>query len=593
LAKVTALSFLLLASCTAPETARKEAAVVNGFEPEDAEATVSLGYFIWGADFVSVCSGSLVAPNVVMTAKHCIPNWVDCQVRGLSVGFGPDGLDDQIRIQSAVCSENSCSGADCPAGWVFQYEDIALVILDEAVDAIGGDLRPLHPAIADIVPYPIAWDGDGLSEDDPVRLIGYGTTEAGTNGHRLATDDVVTTVYDDEFITIGNGVCPGDSGGSAIDAEGRVVGINVRGIDDGCVEPPPERITYLTRVTHWLDVVEEAFDVAGQCTPISEERCDGWDNDCNGETDEGCGFEGDPCDPVRPQTSCAEGFYCRQDGCQAGVCTAGAAGDGPLGSACDEDVDCSSLRCASGACTRACVPGEGMCGLGQVCAGEEATCSVCVDASLAPPGAARGLGEPCAKDGECARGMCRTTLDGRYCTDACRADDATSGTTACPEGWHCMDGDCLRGAPGVVGAPCLDDEVCASGECGRWSDIGWSCTADCSEEEPGPEGASCDASGYCKPLGVVTGEPCTDNGECVSRLCGHFGYADLCTQTCSAWDACPDGFECIAAAEGMQICARPRVSATGGACAVAGEGGEGSWAPWAFAVLLGRRRRPR
>ncbi len=557
-------ALLLLCSCAAPEpTSGHEAPVVDGFEPEDAEATVTLGRYIFG-NFFSSCSGSLVAPNIVITAKHCVRDWVACDSLGLVVGFGRTGLDGQLRVRETVCSENSCTGRDCPANWNFAYEDIAVLVLEEPRDD-DGNLDLTHVAFR-ITPYGVPWEGDGLQEGDVLRLIGYGQTEDGTNGLRLETDDEVVSIYDDEFQTRGNGVCPGDSGGSALDDEGRVVGINVRAPNDGCVLPPPERLAFQTRIEHWLDVVEEAFHRAGVCTPISEEECNGFDDDCDDEIDEGCGYEGDPCDVLRPVESCAAGFYCRETGCGAGVCTAGEAGEAKLGSGCGDDVECRGLRCAETGegtrCTRPCAPGAGQCGIGQVCDGVDPACAVCMEETVA--GATiRGLGEPCSENADCLDGACISGLEGRFCTRACAVDPA------CPAGWHCASGSCLRGHPADVGAPCSENGECASDLCAHWDD-GPSCSAECNTEAPCPAGASCEG-GLCRPDDVVTGETCAANGDCLSNLCGTFATGRLCTEYCDAWDPCPDGFACVGAAGGAQICARPRMEAIGGACSVAGD----------------------
>jgi len=222
-----------------------EAAIVGGFEPTDADATVAVGYSVPGSDFSIQCSGTLVAPNVVLTAKHCIPRPDECRVGGgFAVGFGPDGRDRIVPVARAICAPSSCGDA-CPPDWNYPNEDIALAILEEDVD--------------DVPPREVPRDGDDLHEGDVLRLVGYGNTEAFTSGHRLETDDTVASFGGYEIVTEGNGVCLGDSGGSAIDDAGRVVGVIVRMAADSCALPPPTRIAWLTRVSAWTDLVDEAM----------------------------------------------------------------------------------------------------------------------------------------------------------------------------------------------------------------------------------------------------------------------------------------------------------------------------------------------
>ncbi len=281
---------LLLAACgNPPRIGSLRAAILGGVEPEGADATVAVGYVAEASGFVGSCSGTLVAPSVVLTAKHCIPRPFECRVGGgFAVGLGPLGLDRQILVREAVCAPNAC-GDDCPPGWNFVGEDLALAILEEP--------------ILDIDALPVAWEGDGLEVGDVVRLIGYGLTETLESGRRLATDDEVATLWDDEIVMRGNGVCPGDSGGSVVDDAGRVVGVIARTSDDRCNLPPPDRLTFATRVTAWLELVQGAI---GAADPQGDPR-DADAGDADGGDDPDAGSEGADSGPAvrRPGKGCA------------------------------------------------------------------------------------------------------------------------------------------------------------------------------------------------------------------------------------------------------------------------------------------------
>jgi V8-like Glu-specific endopeptidase len=558
--------------CAAEDTVRAStAAVVNGIPVDDMDATVRLTN-VWGG----LCSGSLVAPQVVMTAKHCL----DSGTLGWGIGIGPTGSDRYFDIDDVYLTEDM-------GGDTYQNEDIAFAILEEPV--------------LDVEPYPIPWDGDDLHGGDDVTLLGYGGTEDGTAGRKYETIDRVIGVGDFEFVTSGNGVCGGDSGGTALDENGFVVGVIVRGPVGDCGPIVGGRTTALTRVTTWLDIAKQAFDRTGACYPTAEEVCDGDDDDCDGIVDEGCAPVGAPCaagddcatgtcevvleervctdacDPARPADGCGAGAHCLETSCGVGWCAAGEAGEGALGDSCDDATDCASLVCALGVCGELCSVGRGECAPGDVCR-SDGGCATggCVDAALDPTGP-RALGEPCLRDGDCISGDCLATEVGRYCTERCGE---------CPASWHCEDRVCRRGGPGEPGDPCRTSEECLSSECAHWAD-GASCTVPC-EGGDCPEGLSCTDQGLCEPDTAPTGGRCRENGDCFRGLCGHFAQGDFCTQICDESAACPAGFACVQSANDVRICARPSVTAEGGCRAAPGRGGG---LAWGF-LFLALARRP-
>ncbi len=73
------------------------------------------------------------------------------------------------------------------------------------------------------------------------------------------------------------------------------------------------------------------------------------------------------------------------------------------------------------------------------------------------------------------------------------------------------------------------------------------------DEDPCDGDEDCDGDWVCRgdicvPPGTpgALGDPCTNDGECASALCGDVGGVKLCTQACGDGSvSCPDGFECL------------------------------------------------
>lgn len=147
------------------------------------------------------CSGTLVSPNVVVTAAHCVVGGCSSRVFvGEDVAFPADG--EVIKVRNAVAHPNY--GETVPA------YDIAVLILDQPTSTPP---RPMAPA----------------ADSAFVRLAGYGNTDVHSRGGygRRRTVDVPMATPDPnygmdpatEFAAgapfLDRDSCNGDSGGPA------------------------------------------------------------------------------------------------------------------------------------------------------------------------------------------------------------------------------------------------------------------------------------------------------------------------------------------------------------------------------------------
>lgn len=230
--------------------AHRTDAIIGGSADSDDTGVVALSRV---SNPYSLCSGALIAPNLVVTARHCVapaPKAIDCSTS--EFGATATAHDVVITTDATIGSTTPwyrSKEVRTPSATSVCGNDIALVILSSQLPRGIG--IPLIPRI-DVAPTRGEFDS----------VAGYGVAapnDIGSAGVRRRRDGVQVLcrggacgldVASSEFGQ-GEGTCSGDSGGPAIDTQGRVIGITARG-DDQCT------VGIDTDLVSWADWIRSA-----------------------------------------------------------------------------------------------------------------------------------------------------------------------------------------------------------------------------------------------------------------------------------------------------------------------------------------------
>jgi hypothetical protein len=367
---VVSLALGLLAGCgTSPEKEAGAGSTSSAIQGGATDTSHAFAVGIMGQTSGAMCSGALIAPNLVVTARHCVAQVSDAAVNCATDKFGKvyPASSFFITTDPSMSQKGNWYGASkviVPTGSTFCGADIALIILAKNIPA--NIATPVTPGIqfplTDRAHYSLQMTAIGYgitsvsAQDEGIRRIkenigiecipGDKTIDCAKMG---AGDSVAAT----EFVA-GSGTCSGDSGSSAFEQKsfnsGAPVSMGVlsRGGEQGdqCVG------SVYTRLDSYADLIrgaaQEASTAGGYAIPAwagNPEETDAGaapaagtpgatcatNEDCESKACnslDGTNFFCTPtCDPA-DKTSCPDGFTCHADG-EGGFCFATTDADKP------------------------------------------------------------------------------------------------------------------------------------------------------------------------------------------------------------------------------------------------------------------------
>jgi MYXO-CTERM domain-containing protein len=304
-------AFLSSFGCSsAPDVRQGSSAIIRGADSDASQNEVIL--LVSVDNGFGACTGTLIAPNLVLTARHCVSSTQDtpfaCDVNGNLVGYSGTqvGSDHPANTLLVFIGEARpmFGGNVMVAGRgkkifhdgakVLCSHDLALVLLEN--DIPGADIAPIRLDDPPVVGETFTAVGWGVTENGNPTIR---QQRANVKVLKVGPDSTGEPTPPNDF-KVGESICAGDSGGPALATNtNAVIGVVSRGGNGtndpnnpaaGCINAT----NFYTSTSAFKDLILQAFAESGH---------EPW-------------IEGQP-DPRLAKF----GEACTQDGdCQSGIC---------------------------------------------------------------------------------------------------------------------------------------------------------------------------------------------------------------------------------------------------------------------------------
>jgi secreted trypsin-like serine protease len=279
---------------------------------------------------VAFCSGALLAPNLVATARHCAANISSTQIDCSSASFGSDFATSSIHVttDSQITASSNFIGVSkiiTPQPTAVCGNDLALLILDRNIQLPEYVTPVLTPPMTDHSTYSTKVTAIGYGVSTPTDMTGS------TAGVRRIKEDIpLQCIPNDtsftncfpayqgqmtaqEFMS-GDGTCEGDSGSSAYEQTSFDAGkwLSFGVLSRGGVSPDGTTCQggVYTRFDAWASFVQQAATQAAQMGGYSPPA---WVTGGSTAPDAGTGGDAGG-DDGGVSTGKADGTTCEADG---------------------------------------------------------------------------------------------------------------------------------------------------------------------------------------------------------------------------------------------------------------------------------------